>query len=341
MKSYISAAIVFAALLLTVPAAPLVVNSIGNKTEEQKIVISEAANSETTEKPTEKPDIDITEEKFKVLDITTGKVEEISAFDYVVGAVCAEMPATFEPEALKAQAVAAYTYAVRQREKAKTAPDAELNGAYFSNDSSKYQAYFTENQAKQYYGKNYEQYIEKIQEAVTETGGEYIVYEDEPIIAAFHSVSSGMTENAEDVWGSKISYLTAVESEYDTAAPKFMEEYEFTQKKMKELLEKAFEGIELSENAEDWFGEATTSSSGTVLTIKAGDMEISGQQLRSALSLRSAVFEIEYDDEFKITTKGCGHCVGMSQYGANEMAKTGKTYDEILKHYYTGVEIVK
>lgn len=341
MKSYISAAIIFAALLLTVPAAPLVVSSLSDSPKKQEIIISEAETTEATEKTTEKRNVDITEEKFKVLDITTGKVEEISAFDYVVGAVCAEMPATFEPEALKAQAVAAYTYAIRQREKAKSTPDSELNGAYFSNDSSKYQAYFTENQAKQYYGENYEQYIEKIKEAVKNTSGEYLAYEDEPIIAAFHSVSSGMTENAEDVWGSKIPYLTAVESEYDTAAPKFMEEYEFTENKMKELLENAFEEIELSDNAEEWFGEETISDSGTILTINTGNMKLSGQQLRSALSLRSAVFEIEYDDGFIINTKGCGHCVGMSQYGANEMAKTGCTYDEILKHYYTGVEIIK
>ncbi len=339
MKSYIIAAIIFAALLLAIPAAPLMVSSIGGAEKQQLTEVSEIETTNATEKPLKKTKVDINEENFKVLDITTGKVEDITAFDYVVGAVCAEMPATFEPEALKAQAVAAYTYAVRQREKAKTAPDPQLNGAYFSNDSSKYQAYFTENQQKQYYGENFEQYIEKIESAVSEVGGEYMTYKDEPIIAAFHSVSAGKTESAQDVWGSKIEYLTGVESEYDTSAPKFMEEYEFNQAEMKELLEKAFEGIELQNDPKDWFGEETKSEGGTVLTIKTGDKTLTGQQLRFALSLRSAVFEIEYDDGFKIVTKGCGHCVGMSQYGANEMAKTGKTYDEILKHYYTGVEI--
>lgn len=341
MRSYVTAAIIFAALLLTVPAAPLAVSSVGDS-REKKIETSETKASEVTEsesKSTERAETDIKNESFKVLDITTGKVEEISAFDYVVGAVCAEMPATFEPEALKAQAVAAYTYAIRQREKAKTSPDPELNGAYFSNDSSKYQAYFSENQAKQYYGKNYDQYIEKIKNAVTATAGEYITYEDEPIIAAFHSASAGTTESAEAVWGSNIPYLTGVESEYDTFSPKYMEEYEFTQTKMKELLEKAFDDIKLGDNAEEWFGESTKSGSGTVLSIKVGDKTISGQEIRAALSLRSAVFDVEYDDGFLITTKGCGHCVGMSQYGANEMAKAGKTYDEILKHYYSGVEI--
>lgn len=344
MKSYLTAAAIFAALLLTIPAAPLMVSSIGGE-REQKAEIIETQNTEATKetkKSVKKPKVNIKEEKLKVLDITTGKVEDIPSFDYVVGAVCAEMPATFEPEALKAQAVAAYTYAVRQREKAKTAPDPELNGAYFSNDSSKYQAYFNENQAKQYYGENYEQYIEKIRTAVSEVGGEYMTYEDEPIIAAFHSASSGVTESAEEVWGSKIPYLQSVESEYDTFAPKYMDEYEFTQGEMKRLLEKSFEDISLGDEPENWFSDETKSKGGTVLTISAGDKAVTGQQIRSALSLRSAVFEIEYDNgDFKITTKGCGHCVGMSQYGANEMAKTGKTYSEILKHYYTDIEIEK
>ncbi len=348
MKSYFSAAIIFAALLLTVPAAPLAVSSFDGGREE-KIEITQTEESATEKETDQKEEnektkksdkTDITKEKLKVLDITTGKVEEITSFDYIVGAVCAEMPATFEPEALKAQAVAAYTYAVRQREKAKTAPDPELNGAYFSNDSSKYQAYFTENQQKQYYGKNYEQYIEKIKDAVLAVNGEYMTYKDEPVIAAFHSASAGRTESAEDVWGSRIEYLVGVESEYDTTAPKFIEEYEFTQSEIKESLEKVFEGISLQNDPKEWFGETECSDGGTVLTIKVGDMSVTGQQLRFALSLRSAVFEVEYDDEFKITTKGCGHCVGMSQYGANEMAKTGKTYDEILKHYYTGVKII-
>lgn len=351
MKSYISAAIIFAALLVTVPAAPLVVSELKNPAvsavsgtvESEKSIAGQTENAEksrddSSEDSTEKESGASVEaeETFKVLDITTGKVEEISAYDYVAGAVCAEMPATFEPEALKAQAVAARTYAQRQKEKALTAPDKELNGAYFSNDSSKYQAYFTENQAKQYYGDNYEEYIEKIRDAVSETSGEILVYEDEPIIAAFHSMSAGTTESAENVWGSKVDYLVPVESEYDTEAPKYMEEYEYTADEVRERLENAFEGIKLDDNPEKWFSDVSKSTSNTVLEIKAGNLTVTGQEIRAALSLRSASFDIEYDDGFKITTRGYGHCVGMSQYGANAMAKEGKTYKEILEHYYPG-----
>lgn len=352
MKSYISAAVIFAALLVTVPAAPLAVTELRASAGAEPIAAvyktddSVKGEEKQTEKakPKEESKKDNKKEKseseaFKVLDITTGKVEEISVYDYIVGAVCAEMPATFEPEALKAQAVAAHTYAQRQKEKALTSPDKELNGAYFSNDSSKYQAYFTENQAKQYYGDNYDQYIKKIRDAVSDVEDEILVYKDEPIIAAFHSMSSGKTESAENVWGSKVDYLIPVESDYDTEAPKYMEEYEYTADEVKERLENAFDEIKLGDKPDEWFSDVSKSKSNTVLEIKAGNLTVTGQEIRAALSLRSASFDIEYDDGFKITTRGYGHCVGMSQYGANAMAKDGKTYEEILEHYYPNTNL--
>lgn len=332
MKSYVTAAAVFAALLLTLPAIPLLASEMKGTAESEGESILQSASEETTERE-EKNDSD--NGKYVVLDITTGKTEEISAEDYIIGAVCAEMPATFEPEALKAQAVAAHTYAERQKAKALISPDPELCGAYFSNDSTKYQAYFTDNQAKQYYGSSYDKYIKKIRDAVKAVKNEIIVYNDEPIIAAFHSMSAGKTESAENVWGSDLKYLVPVESSADASAPKYLEETEFTAQEVRERLEAVFDGIKLGDKPEEWFSEAEKSDSATVLKIKAGDKEITGQQLRSALLLRSAAFEIKYDNKkFIITTKGCGHGVGMSQYGANAMAEDGKTYKEILEHYY-------
>lgn len=342
MKSYISAALIFAALLVTVPAAPLFASEINSRHEqldEKQATVSDLSENNT--EPASAGSNKKSSDSYKVLDITTGKTEEISAFDYIVGAVCAEMPATFEKEALKAQAVAAHTYAERQKEKAETSPDPELGGAYFSNDSAKYQAYFTENQIKQYYGDNYDQYIKKVRDAVSDVENEIVVYKDEPIIAAFHSMSAGKTESAENVWGNNVEYLVPVDSEDDISAPKYLEEYEFTEDEMRQRLEKAFEGIKLGDKPEKWFSEAKLSDSKTVLTIKAGDKTVSGQEIRAALSLRSAAFEISYDKKFKITTKGYGHAVGMSQYGANSMAEKGKDYKEILEHYYPGTEIQK
>ncbi len=334
LRPYICAAGVFALLLMTVPALSMI------KEKKTQSVPDSSSMSESS-RESSAPDTDTAPEMLKVLDTTTGQVEEISSFDYVVGAVCAQMPAAFEEEALKAQAVAAYTYAVRQREKAKTAPDKELCGAYFSNDSRKYQAYFTENQAKHYYGDNYDMFTEKIEKAVSAVKGQYLTYEDEPIIAAFHPLSSGKTESAENVWGNDIPYLVSVESKYDTSAPRYEQQYEFTSAELKRTLEKFFDGIKLpGEAPEKWFGESKTSDAETVLSIKVGDKTLTGQELRAALGLSSAAFTQEYrDGDFIFTAKGCGHGVGMSQFGANELAKSGKNYDEILKYYYKGAEI--
>ena len=334
IKPYLCAAGVFALLLLTVPALSMIKDGKPVDIPEEP-----AVTEEKSEKKTDKTDIKT--EMLKVFDTTTGQVEEISSFDYVVGAVCAQMPAAFEEEALKAQAVAAYTYAVRQREKAKTAPDKELCGAYFSNDSRKYQAYFTENQQKHYYGDNYDMFIEKIKKAVEAVGGEYLTYKDEPIIAAFHPLSSGKTESAKNVWGSDIPYLVSVDSKYDTSAPKYEQQYEFTAAELKRTLEKSFGGVKLDKDTpEKWFGEPKKSEAETVLSINVGGKDLTGQEIRTALELGSAAFDVEYDDgDFVFTTKGCGHGVGMSQFGANELAKSGKNYKEILEYYYTGAKI--
>ncbi len=334
MKSYIFAALIFALLLVSIPAIPL----IGEKTAD-KPYEKAAQTEETTQKTEAEKETAVSDETYIVFDISTGKTEEIPVIDYIVGAVCAEMPATFETEALKAQAVAAHTYAERQKQKALTTPDPELNGAYFSNDSTKYQAYFTESQARQYYGENYEQYAEKIRKAAEAVADEILVYNDEPIIAAFHSMSSGKTESAENIWGSEIEYLVSVESKEDKTAPKYLEEYSFTTDEMRKLLETAFEDIKLGSEPEKWFGKAELSDAGTVLGMPVGDMTLTGQEIRTALSLRSAAFEVKYDKGFAITTKGYGHAVGMSQYGANAMAQEGSTYKEILAHYYPGTEL--
>lgn len=338
MKSYVYAALIFAVMLLTVPAIPLFASETFKG--DNSTVSTSATDSSSLSDSKDEARKRTAADEYIVLDITTGKTETISARDYITGAVCAEMPATFEKEALKAQAVAAHTYAQRQKEKALVDPDPELCGAYFSNDSTKYQAYFTENQAKQYYGENYDRYIEKIREAVDEVADEIIIYEGEPIIAAFHSMSPGKTESAENVWGNDIKYLVPVESLSDASAPKFLDEVTFDEEEMRKILENAFEGISLDDEPENWFSECEKSDSGTVLTIHAGDRELTGQQLRAALSLRSAAFEISFEGgAFTVTTKGYGHGVGMSQFGANAMAESGSDYIEILEHYYPGTMV--
>lgn len=279
-------------------------------------------------------------ESYQMLDITSGKVEEISVRDYVIGAVCAEMPATFEPEALKAQAVAAHTYAERQHRIEQEHPTAELNGADFSNDSSQYQACFTENQARHYYGENFEASYAKICDAVDAVLPYVLEYEGEPIIAAFCSMSSGTTESAENVWGSTVDYLISVDSTADTDAPRYLDVVSFSPEELRTAAESALSEADWNGAPETWIQIGTCSEAGTVQEVTIGGQTCTGQQLREILGLRSAAFTAEYaDGKFTFTTRGYGHGVGMSQYGANAMAKKGSSWSEILAHYYPGTTI--
>ena len=322
--------LLFAVLLAAIPVVPALLLSQHTPKSE-----SESA-AEQSKAADDLPD-------FSVLDVSTGEVLAVSARDYVIGAVCAEMPATFEPEALKAQAVAAHTYAVRQQLLEQENPTPELCGADFSNDPSEYQAFFTENQAKQYYGAQFDTYYETIEEAVDEVLPYLLTYEEEPIIAAFCSMSAGQTESAETVWGQAVPDLVPVDSAADESAPHFLEEVSFSkddlQKAMKTIAPKAKFP---ADQPESWLTVEEVSDSGTVKTAKVGGVSVSGQDVRTALSLRSAAFTVEAEtDSITITTKGYGHGVGMSQYGANAMAKNGATWREILAYYYPETSLKK
>lgn len=330
MKQYLTTAAIFSFLLLAIPAVSFV-----NKPSLPPAETNASSQAET------KPVTPVrSDDFFLVMDTESSKVLKISARDYVIGAVCAEMPASFEPEALKAQAVAAYTYAVRQREKECISPTAELNGAYFSNDSTKYQAFFTDEQARKAFGDNYEAKYRKVSAAADAVSGEILVYENEPIIAAFHSMSGGITESAENIWGNAVEYLVPVESPEDTLAPNFTEEKFFTAEEISARLTTAFPEIILDDSPKNWFSIEERTSSGTVTRLNCGNTTVTGMEFRTLLSLRSANFEIEFsEDRFRISTKGYGHGVGLSQYGANAMALQGKSYAEILAHYYKGAEL--
>lgn len=339
MKNYICIIGVFALLMTAIPAASYK-SATSDLSAENDIEVSETVQqSETTaaENTADEPEKD---NIFLVLDISSGEVIQVSDRDYIIGAVCAEMPASFETEALKAQAVAAHTYAVRQRENEIKNPSPELNGAYISNDSSKYQAFFTQEQAKEYFGDNFDEYYSKISECVDSVENQILLYNDEPIVAAFHSMSTGKTESAENIFGNAVDYLVPVESPDDTSAPKYLTEYQFTSDEISARLKEAYPDIVLPDDKSQWISVKQRTASDTVTSVQAGDVNISGWDFRNLLSLRSASFTIDYENGiFSVETHGYGHGVGMSQYGANAMAQKGCTYDEILKHYYQGAEL--
>lgn len=341
MKKYFASVILLAVSVTALPAVP--VCFAGNRQDGgayENIRLREVDTD--TEKTASEAEAGETrrDEPYKVLDAASGEILEVSERDYVIGAVCAEMPASFSEEALKAQAVAAHTYAERQRLRERESPDPELMGADFSNDTSKYQGYFTKEQAMQYFGGAFEQSYAKICAAADEVMPYIITYDEEPIIAAFHSMSPGMTESAENAWGAHVDYLVEVDSSFDLDAPKYREEVRIEKDVLRNALERAFPGISLGEDMQEWLRIESVSDAGTVLAALAGDRTVTGNELRTALTLRSACFEIDWEDNAAvITTRGFGHGVGMSQYGADTMASKGSSWRDILSHYYPGCTI--
>ncbi len=246
--------------------------------------------------------------------------------EYVAGVVAAEMPASFPEEALKAQAVAARTYEVRQMRAA-------------GSDSVLYdvgQAYADEAAQREKWGENYGQYAAKIRRAVRETAGEIMVYDGEPILAAFHAQSGGKTENAENVWDSPLPYLKSVDSAEDKAAPGYETEVSFSTKEVLQQLKTQGTPTQTAENLSIEILSRT--DAGYVSEVSAGGLKLTGRQLRETLGLRSANFTVEKQaNSFVFRTYGYGHGAGMSQYGASYLAEKGLDYHEILNHYYTNV----
>ena len=279
--------------------------------------------------------------EFKILNLTTGELDTISERDYVIGAVSCEMPASFSEEALKAQAVAAHTYALRRKLNQQTSPDETLKGADFSADPTKYLGYMTEQIARDRFGGNFDVYWGKITAACDAVISKVLVYDNQPIVAAYHSMSPGKTEDAKTVWQDSAPYLVPVDSFGDTLAQNYEVKTVLASDDVKSMLTKKYESIKLSTNMSKWFTIGERTESGTVTTLKAGDVTMTGQEARSIFALRSADFTIAYSNKsFTFTTLGYGHGVGMSQYGADYMARQGSTYDEILAHYFTGTALV-
>ena len=251
-----------------------------------------------------------------------GHVVNLELEDYVTGVVGAEMPALFNSEALKAQAVIARTYALKANSMGRTLSDNESTQSYKDNG-----------ELASLWGGNYSSYYSKIKDAVNSTKGIYLTYNGNYIEAVYHSTSNGRTEDSSNVWGNSFPYLVSVDSIYDNSNPSFSISKSFSYSDISSKL-----GINVSSNTE--FNILGYTSGGRVSSISIDGTEFSGVSFRSMLGLRSADFDIvKNDDGVIITTRGYGHGVGMSQYGANGMGKAGYGYRDILLHYYPGISI--
>lgn len=268
------------------------------------------------------------------------KVVTMRESQYLKEVVSAEMPASFEFEALKAQAVAARSYLVSRQNAYKiSGTPEEHKGADICTDPTHCKAWISEEKRRESWGADADKNWDKISRAVDETSGEVITYNGEVISAVFHSTSSGKTESSKDVWGGDRPYLVSVESYGDTLSPKYKSEKEISLAEFKKIAEKNIEGVDFKKGI---IGDIARSDAGGIMTVEIGGVAVKGTVFRKIYDLRSTNVEISIDkDAVKFDVTGFGHGVGMSQYGANYLASQGKDYKEILKTYYTGVEIKK
>ena len=258
---------------------------------------------------------------------SSGNVESVPLEEYVVGVVAGEMPVSFELEALKAQSVASRTYVMKRL---------GGNGEYDVVDTVSNQVYLDDNELKEKWKDNYVSYINKVRQVVNETSMECLEYDGELIDAMFFSTSNGYTEDSGEFFSTSLPYLKSVDSSYDKEVSSVFQDSKNIS------LQEFYERLGLSYQSSLKITDVSRTNSHRVKSLKINGKEFSGKDVYYKLGLRSSDFEIELvGSNVVIQTKGYGHGVGMSQYGALGMAKKGFSYREILMHYYTGTTLVK
>ena len=267
-----------------------------------------------------------------------GTIRSLPLSDWLPGVVAAEMPAKFAPEALRAQAVAARTYILdRMQNRSKAHPDADV-----CDDPKCCTAWLSDEVLTQNWGADADAFRAKVAAAVSDTDGEILRYDGAPIRAVFHSSSAGQTESSAALCGER-AYLVSVPSP-ETAAdvPNYVVEADISPESLQSAVLEAHPDCVFPEDPAQWLTAAEHDESGRVKSIGVGSVVLTGAEVRALLGLRSTAFTVQFaDGVFRFTTTGSGHGVGMSQYGANVMAKQGSTYAEILAHYYPGTELCK
>ena len=260
----------------------------------------------------------------------SGASRTMTLDEYLLGVLCAEMPALYPEEALKAQAVAARTYYAYRR-----AGKADYGGADMSDDSSVCMAWREPASMAASWGSETDAYTARVREAVSSTDGIIMTdSEGAPIPAVFFAISSGKTESAEDIWGSPNPHLLSRDSSWDASSPGYETTVDLTLAEFRSRITSAHPQAVFSGGST--FRNVRRSSAGAVLSAEVGGVTLTGAELRSLLGLRSANFTASLSNGvYTFCTKGYGHGVGMSQYGARELANTGKSYGEILEAYYT------
>ncbi|MDR3178448.1 MAG: stage II sporulation protein D [Oscillospiraceae bacterium] len=280
-------------------------------------------------------------DKFLLLDKSNDEVIRVSGRDFMRGAIATEMPITFEIEALKAQAVAAFTYYTKAKIDERLKKREELKGADFEVNTKEWLYWVPKKEMQKKWAESFEKYYRKLEEVVDSVFNVIIENEGKPIVATYHAISSGKTEKSSDIFGGdSLSYLKSVPSPGDILDPNYQTKKEISVEEVRSKLEEKFQDISFPKNKEDWFQIVDKTPSGTAKKIQIGNAECSGKEIRALFSLRSSNFDIESSNgRFIFIVRGYGHGVGMSQVGAQSMAKQGLDYEQILAWYYPGTVI--
>ena len=272
--------------------------------------------------------------EINVYDTTTRHIARMPLEEYVARSVAAEMPASYETEALKAQAVAVRTRAIAGH-------CAKHPAANVCTDSGCCQAYINEAGMRRKWGDSFERFYKRIVGTVNATRGEIITFDGEPILVLYHAVSGGRTEDVEMVYAQALPYLRSVSSPGEEGASRYANERVYDRASFANAVSAAVKGAGLNAaGLEKQVEVLARSESGRVLRMRVGNKEITGRDFRGILGLNSTNFTLAYTDKSVIISEiGYGHGIGMSQAGANAMAKSGADYTQIIRHYYTGVDI--
>ena len=318
MRKFFILSVFLLALLLLLPLSALTENPISTPVLAESDVAAKNSNPESAT------------ETFKVKITESEKIVVLTREEYLFGVVAGEMPALYEEEALKAQAVCAYTF-LKWRQKENRDKDYDITDNYQID-----QCYISKTEAFEKWGAKADEYEQKINSVIESVKGEILTYNGEIILSVYHAVSGGVTESAKNVWGKDYPYLQSVSSIGDKLSPNYITTTDAT----KENIESGF-GITVPTGLKGTFTDFKRTEAGCVKTLRIGGKEFTGSEVREILKLKSTNFSVSLkDNTFTFTVYGYGHGVGMSQNGANYMAQQGSDYKEILSHYYTGTKII-
>lgn len=275
---------------------------------------------------------------YDLYNLATQELCTMDRISFLVGSAACEMPASYNEEAIKAQMIACHSYYLYCKENG--VPHEDLNLSF---DERYMQKYASKQRLQEYWGMSFNEYYEKFLRCANEVSDIIVKYNDSAALTSYYAVSCGKTQSSEAEWGTALPYLTCVESAEDALSDSYLKVTTFSVQDMYDRFMTYFTGFDLStETPEEWFGDILYNESGYVTTVEVADIKITGSQFRKCFELPSACFMVFFDDgEFSVATKGYGHGVGLSQFGADTMAENGKTYAEILQHYFPNTRLDK